>query len=122
MSNVPNQQQVNLQVRYDETNAKYANQVLLNTTAEEVYLDFSPGIVQGGQGSAVLPIHTRIVMTPNGVLRLWQALGQALQNYQVVQNQPAPLPGTPQPVIPAGNESNGGSGSGNGGSGSEFQS
>ena len=50
MSNVPNQQQVNLQIRYDETNAKYANQVLLNTTAEEVYLDFSPGIVQAGQG------------------------------------------------------------------------
>ena len=49
-------------------------------------------------------------MTPNGVLRLWQALGQALQNYQVVQTQPAPAPGTPQPVIPPGNESTGGSG------------
>lgn len=104
MSNVPNQQQqVNLQVRYDETNAKYANQVLLNTTAEEVYLDFSPGIVAGGQGGAVLPIHTRIVMTPTGVLRLYQALGQALQNYQIVQTQPAPAPGTPQPVGEAAN-------------------
>ena len=100
MSNVPNQQQqVNLQVRYDETNAKYANQVLLNTTAEEVYLDFSPGIVADRQfGGAVLPIHTRIVMTPTGVLRLYQALGQALQNYQIVQTQPAPPPGNPQPV------------------------
>jgi hypothetical protein len=105
MSNVPNQQQqVNLQVRYDETNAKYANQVLLNTTAEEVYLDFSPGIVADRQyGGAVLPIHTRIVMTPTGVLRLYQALGQALQNYQIVQTQPAPAPGTPQPVGDAAN-------------------
>jgi hypothetical protein len=101
MSNVPNQQQqVNLQVRYDDMNARYANQVLLNTTAEECYLDFSPGVVMNGApgGGAVLPIHTRIVMTPTGMLRLYQAIGQALQNYQVVQTNPAPAPGTPQPV------------------------
>src|ERR1700753_968854 len=99
MSNVPNQQQqVNLQIRYDETNAKYANQVLLNTTAEEVDLDFSPGIVAGGQGGAVRPTPTRVVRTPPAALRLCQAPGQALQNYQIVQTQPAPAPGTPQPV------------------------
>jgi len=98
MSNVPNQQ-VNLQIRYEDMSAKYANQVLLNTTAEEIYLDFSPGIVSDrGQGGAVLPIHTRIVMTPTGVLRLYQAIGQALQNYQIVQTAPAPAPETPQPV------------------------
>ena len=103
MSNIPNQQsqqqQVPLQIRYDDLNSRYANQVLLNTTAEEIYLDFSPGVVMDrGQGGAVLPIHTRIVMTPNGVLRLYQALGQALSNYQVVQTNPAPAPENPQPV------------------------
>jgi uncharacterized protein DUF3467 len=101
MSNVPNQQQqVNLQVRYDDMNARYANQVLLNTTAEECYLDFSPGVVMNGAagGGPVLPIHTRIVMTPTGMLRLYQAIGQALQNYQIVQNNPAPAPQTPQSV------------------------
>ena len=111
MSNVPNQQQqVNLQVRYDDMNARYANQVLLNTTAEECYLDFSPGVVMNGAvgGGAVLPIHTRIVMTPTGMLRLYQAIGQALQNYQIVQNNPAPAPQTPQPV--GGPESDGDTG------------
>src|SRR4051812_5460930 len=114
MSNVMNpqqQQQMNLQIRYDDLNAKYANQVLLNTTAEECYLDFSPGVVmnQAVGGGAVLPIHTRIVMTPTGMLRLYQAIGQALQNYQIVQTNPAPAPQTPQPV--AGSESDADSGS-----------
>jgi hypothetical protein len=112
MSNVPNQQQqVNLQVRYDDMNARYANQVLLNTTAEECYLDFSPGVVmnQAAGGGAVLPIHTRIVMTPTGMLRLYQAIGQALQNYQIVQTNPAPAPQTPQPV--SGSESDADAGS-----------
>jgi hypothetical protein len=110
MSNIPNQpfgqqqqQQIPLQVRYEDMSARYANQVLLNTTAEEVYLDFSPGVVMDrGQGGAVLPIHTRIVMTPTGVLRLYQALAQALQNYQIVQTNPAPAPENPQPVVTEG--------------------
>src|SRR3954451_12418277 len=117
--NPQQQQQMNLQVRYDDLNAKYANQVLLNTTAEEVYLDFSPGVVMDrAMGGAVLPIHTRIVMTPTGVLRLYQALAQALQNYQIVQTNPAPAPETPQPVT-----IEGGSGtSETSGGGSETQS
>jgi hypothetical protein len=46
-------------------------------------------VVNVGPGQAILPIHTRIVMTPTSVLRLYQALGQTLQNYQVVQTNPA---------------------------------
>jgi hypothetical protein len=43
-----------------------------------------------------MPIHTRIAMTPSGVVRLWQLLGQAVQNFQVIQTgQQAPLPPTP---------------------------
>ncbi len=104
MSNTPNtpppQQQVPLQVRYEEMTARYANQVLVNTTAEECYLEFSPGVIfDRSGGSAILPIHTRIAMTPNGLLRLYQSVGQALQNYQV-QNAPAPAPGQPQLVPP----------------------
>lgn len=121
MSNVPNfqQQQMNLQVRYDDMSAKYANQVLLNTTAEECYLDFSPGIVMDrAMGGGVLPIHTRIVMTPTGMLRLYQAIGQALQNYQIVQTNPAPAPGAPQPVTPL----EGGTSSGDAGSTGSSQS
>jgi hypothetical protein len=107
MSNFQNQQQqVNLQVRYDEQNARYANQVLLNATAEEIFLDFSPGVVNVGNNQAILPIHTRIVMTPTSVLRLYQALGQALQNYQVVQTNPAPAPEAPKQVGDSGAPSN----------------
>ncbi len=101
MSNIPSQpqQQLPLQIRYEDMTARYANQVLLNTTAEECYLDFSPGVIfDRGAGGAILPIHTRIAMTPVGLLRLYQAIGQALQNYQIVQNAPAPAPGEPQPV------------------------
>jgi hypothetical protein len=101
MSNIPNQpqQQLPLQIRYEDLTARYANQVLLNTTAEECYLDFSPGVIfDRAAGGAVLPIHTRIAMTPVGLLRLYQAIGQALQNYQITQNAPAPAPQTAQPV------------------------
>ena len=102
MSNVPNpqaQQGMNLQIRYEDMTARYANQVMLNTTADECYFDFSSGvIVDRGSGGGVMPIHTRIVMNPNGMLRLYQLIGQALQNYQVVQNAPAPAPEAPQPV------------------------
>jgi hypothetical protein len=102
MSNIPAQpqQQVPLQIRYEEMTARYANQVLLNTTAEECYLEFSPGVIfDRGSSGAVLPIHTRIAMTPVGLLRLYQAIGQALQNYQI-QNAPAPAPQAAQPVTP----------------------
>lgn len=110
MSNNPNpqQKQVNVQIRYDELTARYANQVLLNTTAEEVYLDFSPGVIfdRGGNGGAILPINTRIAMTPVGLLRLYQAIGKALQNYKVTQNTPAPAPGDPVAVEEHSSETN----------------
>ena len=91
MSNLPNQQQqqLSVQVRHEKMTALYANQVLINTTAEECFLEFSPGVIMDrASGSAILPIHTRIAMTPNGLHRLYQAIGKALQNYQIVQNPP----------------------------------
>ncbi len=98
MSNNPNQQQqVAVQVRHEKMAALYANQVLINTTAEEVFLEFSPGVIMAA-GSAVLPIHTRIAMTPVGLARLHQAIGKALQNYQFVQNPPPPA--TPENLPP----------------------
>src|SRR5215204_6069745 len=98
MSNVPNQP-VNLQIRYEDMTGRYANQVMLNTTAEECYFDFSSGVVADrASGGAIMPIHTRIVMNPNGMLRLYQLIGQALQNYQITQTSPAPAPEAAQPV------------------------
>ena len=84
------QQNLNIQVKYDDLTARYANHALVNVGQEEVYLDFTSGIVPDRPGSAVMPIHTRIAMTPSGVVRLTQLLNQTIQNFQVVQVAPPP--------------------------------
>lgn len=84
------QQNVNIQVKYDDFTARYANHALVNVGQEEVYLDFTSGIVPDRPGSALMPIHTRIVMTPSGVVRLAQLLNQTVQKFQVVQVAPPP--------------------------------
>ena len=102
MSNLPDpsaQAPMNLQIRYEDLTARYASQVMLNTTAEECFFEFSSGVITDrASGTGVLPIHTRIVMNPNGMLRLYQLIAQALQNYQIVQTNPAPPAETAQPV------------------------
>lgn len=99
----PAQQTLALQIRYEDMSARYANHVLLNSGQEELYLDFSSGLViDPAAGVSVMPIHTRIAMTPAAVVRLWQLLGQAVQNFQVIQTAPSqPQPPTPiQPPAP----------------------
>ena len=106
MSTQPSQQQV-LQVRYDDLTARYSNHVLVSVGAEEVYLDFTSGIVADRPGVSLLPIHTRIAMTPSGVVRLTQLLSQTIQNFQVVNLNPPPQnPPTPveQPAVEAKSE------------------
>ncbi|HEY2342301.1 MAG TPA: DUF3467 domain-containing protein [Chthoniobacteraceae bacterium] len=101
MSNLPNQpqQQVSVQVRHETMSATYANQVLITTNPEECFLEFSPGVsVDRATGAAILPIHTRVAMTPAGLMRLHQAIGKALQNYQVVQNQSPVVPDNLPPL------------------------
>ena len=86
----PQPQQV-LQVRHDDHIPRYANHVLVSTGAEEVFLDFTSGVVTDRGGVSVLPVHTRIAMTPSGVVRLAQLLAQTVQRFQVVNvNPPAP--------------------------------
>lgn len=99
MSNTPEQsaqqQQpaMNLQIRYEDMTARYANEVMLNTTAQECYFDFSSGlIIDRNAGGAILPIHTRIVMTPTSMLKMYQLMQQSLQNYQIIQNQTTAQP------------------------------
>ena len=96
MSNQPSNQQV-LQVRYDDLKASYANHVLVSVGAEEVYLDFTSGIVADRPGVSILPIHTRITMTPSGIVRLAQLLTQTVQNFKVVNVNPPPT-AAPTPI------------------------
>ena len=85
-----------LHVKYEDMTARYANHVLLNVSSEECYLDFSSGVIPDhAGGSSILPVHTRIVMTHAGARRLYQLLGQALQNQRTAPlSQEAALPGT----------------------------
>jgi hypothetical protein len=99
MSNQPSNPQQVLQLKYDDLTARYANHALVSVGAEEVYLDFTSGIVADRPGVSVMPIHTRIAMTPSGVVRLTQLLSQTIQNFQVVQVPPAPSQ-PPTPVEP----------------------
>ncbi len=69
--------QMKVQVKYEDMTARYANQVVLTTGQEEVFLDFSSGMIPDqGTGMSTLPIHTRIAMTSGGLRRLYQVLGQ----------------------------------------------
>jgi hypothetical protein len=95
--NQPQSQNIPIQVKYEDMTARYANHALLNTGNEELYIEFSSGIVSDrAAGVSVMPIHTRIAMTPAGVVRLWQLLGQAVKNFKVIQTGDAqPQPPTP---------------------------
>jgi hypothetical protein len=83
MATQPEKAQKKIQVKYEDMTARYANQVVLTTGQEEVYLDFSSGLIPDqGQGFSTLPIHTRIAMTGGGVRRLYEVLGQLLSKAQ----------------------------------------
>ncbi len=87
MANPTDKKQTKIQVKYEDMTARYANQVVLTTGQEEVYLDFSSGLIPDqGQGFSTLPIHTRIAMTGGGLRRLYQVLGQLLSK----ADQPKP--------------------------------
>lgn len=81
-------QQQKLGVRYDEFVARYANQVMLRSTPEEVFLEFSSGVVQDPvTGQPLMPVHTRIAMTHTGARRLAELLSQTLSRPQIVQGE-----------------------------------
>ena len=87
-----------IRVRYNDTSAQYASQVMINTTAEDVILNFSAGpISDPAGGEAMLPIHTRIAMTSGAARRLLQALGAALKQQQAAATA---IPAAAQSQIP----------------------
>ena len=72
-------QKVTLRVTYDSSDALFASQALVQSTAEEVFLDFSSGVVAEGSDSRTMRIHTRIAMTHAGANRLLTALSRTLR-------------------------------------------
>lgn len=69
-----------LKIRYQEMAARYANQVIIHSTKEEVIMDFSSGVVPDPiTGESTIPVHTRIALTMGGARRLYELLGRSLE-------------------------------------------
>jgi hypothetical protein len=80
-------------VRYDTTAVSYASQFLVNATAEELVIAFSSGfVVDPSSRDTLLPVQTRIAVTPAGAARLIAALTNALQGLQAGAAGEAGLP------------------------------
>jgi len=73
---------VTLRVKYEKSEAIFASQAMVQQTAEEVFIDFSSGVVSSGGEDRVMPIHTRIAMTKTGAQRLLAALNRTLNQQE----------------------------------------
>ena len=90
-----NQQQV--KVRYNETSALFASQFIVNTSAEDVTINFSSGpIGDPASGDTILPIHTRMAMTREGARRLHSVLSNILG----ISENKGKIPANAQAKIP----------------------
>lgn len=81
MSTKNEDKKAEIRVKYDVSVATYAAQALVQAGAEEVFLDFSSGIVNDANGTRVMPIHSRIALSHAGAQRLLNALAQTLQRH-----------------------------------------
>ena len=72
---------VNVRIRYDSMDTQFASQFIVNTSREELILNLSPGyIAEPGTNERILPIQTRIALTPQGAARLVKTLSTVLRN------------------------------------------
>ena len=77
-----------VRVRYETTEAPFASQFLVNASAEEVVINFSPGFIADPvSGETLMPVHSRVALTPGGALRLMNTLAQAVQNFKAAQGR-----------------------------------
>jgi hypothetical protein len=82
-STAAEQRTVSMQVRYENMETQFASQFIVNSTREEIIVNFSPGAIADPQtNQQMLPINSRIAMTPNGAARLVQTLTNVLKNLQ----------------------------------------
>jgi hypothetical protein len=72
---------VNVRIRYDSMETVFASQFIINASREEIILNLSPGyIAEPGTKDRLLPIQSRIAMTPQGAARLIATLSKVLKN------------------------------------------
>ena len=76
----PTPEQVNVRIRYDSMDTAFASQFIVNASREEVILNLSPGyIAEPGTKDRLLPIQSRVALTPQGAARLVATLGKVLR-------------------------------------------
>lgn len=70
-----------VRVRYEDTAASFASQFVVNASQEEVIINFSAGYISDpNSGENLLPIQSRVAMSPAGAVRLVNTLTKALKN------------------------------------------
>jgi len=76
----PQSEPVNVRIRYDSMETLFASQFIVNTSREELILNLSPGyIAEPGTNDRLLPIQSRIALTPQGAARLVATLNKVLR-------------------------------------------
>jgi len=82
--------QQQIKVRYNETSALFASQFIVNTSAEDVTINFSSGpLSDPATGDTILPVHTRMAMTREGARRLHAVLSNVLGDQENKDKIPA---------------------------------
>lgn len=71
-----------VKVRFENTQVSYASQFIVNASAEEVILNFAAGYINDDRNpdGNILPVHTRVALSPAGARRLITTLSKALRN------------------------------------------
>ncbi|MBX3359009.1 MAG: DUF3467 domain-containing protein [Phycisphaeraceae bacterium] len=87
MSDTPNPQQQQAQLRIDEAkmHTTYANTIRTSTTADEVVLDFGINLPMPSEGNTptfLFSVGSRVVMNWRGAKRLAISLGQVIRQYE----------------------------------------
>lgn len=85
-TSLPHSPASSLIVRHEPAAALYVREFLVQLGDDEVFVDCSSGIVHEAAG-AVLPVHTRLALSPGGLRRLNELLTRALAE---LSSQPAP--------------------------------
>lgn len=79
---------LNVRIRYDSMDTQFASQFIINASSEEIILNLSPGyITETGTNERLLPIQSRIAMTPQGAARLVQTLNKVLSDTYVTKSK-----------------------------------
>lgn len=83
----------NVQILYETTGATFANQIIVNSGIDQIILDFSTGIISDqASGRHVLPIQTRVAMTPENAVKLIQTLTGVIRQINEANQAAASAP------------------------------